>query len=87
MIMCLTSLPDILSTFLLKWMNELLYTRSLLFPAARENEMLISKVRQSIKRWKFHLFQSLGLCCVFSCLCLAATEARTSCALHLNQAL
>lgn len=60
---------------------------SLLFPAEKENVVFISKVRRSIKRWKFRPEQSFGFYYVFSWHCLAATEARTSCALHLNQAL
>lgn len=47
--------------FSFKCVNKLSYPRSLLFPAARENVVMISEVRQSIKRWKFHLLQSFGL--------------------------
>lgn len=86
MVMCLLHIGHMCS-FFLKFVNKLFYPRSLRSPAAREKEVLISKVNQGIKRWKFHLLQPFGLFCVFSRLCLSATEASTSCTLHLNQAL
>lgn len=87
MVMCLLQLCHIMLSFLFKCENKLSYPRSLLFPAARENVDFKSQAKH--QKMEIPSFYSLffGLCCVFSRLCVAATEARTSCALHLNQAL